>query len=82
MRDTLELSVHFLDCQISAETSEIFTKKCHPGGTDPETAFTICHWEPKYKNSDICMHFKCQSSELVGFAAWKDLQREVGSVPR
>lgn len=24
-------------------------KKCHPGGTDPETVFIICHWEPKDK---------------------------------
>lgn len=41
--------MHFLDCQISAETSEIFTKKCQLGRTDPETSFIICHWEPKDK---------------------------------
>lgn len=47
--------MHFLDCQISAKTSEIFTKKCHPGETGPETAFVICHWEPKDKRVIITL---------------------------
>lgn len=32
---------------------QIFTKKCYPGGTGPETAFIVCHWEPKDERATL-----------------------------
>lgn len=72
MRDILELSVRFLDCQISVETAEVPANNIIQEDLKPETTFIICHWEPKDKSNTIPVDFKYQNAKLLSIAILKE----------